>query len=630
MMSNFLRGGQVTAHRVRMTFQVIRIMMRVALCLMAFTVFVTFKDNIESYEWKMVPAFLAKYTFQDLNPNKIVTYSNRRGVELKDRVKFLAWNRDFQYVERHFVHVFWVSVKRLIWVAFFSISFSMICFWLRGSFLQTNKQLRGSFLISERELKSKVISHNRRFKGLKLHTFADVPYLATGKGSSYTPGEQSHTLILGATGSGKTKVIQDLVQQIDKRGSKAIIVDIKGDYIRHFYNKDRGDIILNPLDKRGANWSFFKETDVLKGFDTIAKTLIPDSYGDHFWPNSARILFSELANLYSNQDMSIAEFSKKILGTDLKILEKQLKNTKASHLVNQKADKTVACVLMMLSVYLAPFRLYNKSDSIFSIKDWVGDQTKNNFLFISTSPDVKGSLNPLVQMQVDLAINALCSLKETIKQQVWFIIDELSYFDGGISNLKDGLTTSRSFGGAFVLGVQELSSLSKIYGNDLSRVITTNCRTKFIMNVDDAHTSKWSSDLFGEGEVEEWREGFSYGAHKMRDGVTSNKTNTMKRTILPSQFSQLSTGSGYMKLPEFHPALVRFKEFYLEDRNEIFIENKELRKTLEKEIEKAQIDKAKLDKEMESSKGDIEEGRELANEVSTKVKAQGNQEEIEF
>jgi type IV conjugative transfer system coupling protein TraD len=629
-MSNFLRGGQVTAHRVRMTFQVIRIMVRITLCVMLLTIFLTFKNNIESYEWKMIPALLAKYTFQDLNPEKTVAYTNKWGIELKEKVKYLAWNSDFTYVEKHFSHVFLISVKRLIWVVFFSLSFAMIYFWIRGRVLQTNNQIRGSFLISEKELRNKVTKHNRKFIGLKSYTFADIPYFATGKSKSYTPGEQAHTLVLGATGSGKTKVIQDLVQQIDAHGSKAIIVDIKGDYIRHFYDSSRGDVILNPLDKRGANWSFFKETDVLKGFDTIAKTLIPDSYGDPFWANSARMLFSALASLYSNKNLSIAEFSRTVLNTDLETLEKQLKNSKAKHLVNQKADKTVACVLMMLSVYLAPFRLYNKSNNIFSIKDWVNDQSKNNFLFISTSPDVKGSLNPLVQMQVDLAINALCSSKSTTNQQVWFILDELAYFDGGITNLKDGLTTSRSFGGAFVLGAQDLSSLSKIYGNDLSRVITNNCRTKFIMNVDDSYTSKWCSDLFGEGEVEEWREGLSYGAHQMRDGVTSNRTNVLKKTILSSEFSQLSTGSGYMKLPEFHPALVKFREFYLEDKTESFIENEQLKKTLKKEMKKAKSDREELEKEMLAAKGNIEEGKEIADEALTKPKVKDNQIEATF
>lgn len=454
---------------------------------------------------------------------------------------------------------------------------------------------------------------NRKFYDLQSYTLAGIPYPATGKGSNYTPGEQAHTLILGATGSGKTKVIQDLVSQIDKNNGKAVIIDIKGDYIKHFYRIARGDIILNPLDLRGSNWSFFKETNALTGFDTIAKILIPDGYGDSFWTNAARILFSELANLYKDRDLSIAEFAREVSTMKLGAMEKLLENTRASHLVSQKAEKTAICILMMLSIYLAPFKLYSKTQNVFSIREWVNDPSKNNFLFISTSPEVKGSLNPLVQMQVDLAVNALCSLKNDSNQKIWFILDELAYFDGGIQSLKDGLTISRSFGGAFVLGVQDLSSLSKIYGSDLSRVIANNCRNKFIMNVDDSYTSKWCSELFGEGEVEEWHEGFSYGAHQHRDGVNSNKTTQVKRTILPSQFSQLATGSGYMKLPGFYPALVKFQEIYLQSRIEPFIENPQLKHELTAEMKKIQNEEEKLKEQINKVEPNFKEEIEFKN-----------------
>lgn len=121
------------------------------------------------------------------------------------------------------------------------------------------------------------------------------------------------------------------------------------------------------------------------------------------------------------------------------------------------------------------------------------------------------------------------------------------------------------------------------------------------MNVDDSYTSKWCSDLFGEGEIEEYREGLSYGAHQMRDGVSANKVHRIKRAILPSQFAQLKTGCGYMKLPEMNPALVRFKEFHLEGKQMSFIENKELKKLFAEEMKKAQIEKAELEKKMQET-----------------------------
>lgn len=619
-MSNFLRGGQVTAHTFRMTMQVVRIIMRITLGIMVFTVLITFKNNIEAYQWKMIPAILKRYTFA-FAPEKIVTYRNKWGVEVREKVKNLPWNEDFNHTEKRYEEVFYLSGYRVLWVLGFSIILSIFYFIYRGRILNENQNIRGSFLILDKELKQSIKKHNREFKNYYPYELAGIPYAATGKKNSYTAGEQAHTLIMGTTGSGKTRIIQDLVKQFNNNNEKAVIVDIKGDYISHFYNKDRGDIILNPLDKRGANWSFFEETDDLRGFDTIARTLMPDTRGDPFWVNAARTVFSELATISKGIIPSAGAFATAVLKSDTKMIEKYLRNTSAAKLINQDADKTVACVLMMLSVYLAPFRLYKKEGNIFSVSRWINDPKAKNILFISTSPDMKGSLNPLVQLQVDIAITAMCSSKNNHHNRTWFVLDELAYFDQAIPTLKDGLTMSRSFGGAFVLGVQDLASLSKIYGHDLSRVLANNCRNKMIMNIDDTYTAKWCSDLFGEGELIEWNEGLSYGSHEMRDGVNSQKISRMKRAILPSEFSKLDTGSGYIKMPGFNPALVNFKSTHIPQNANAFVENKSIRQEFQQDLVRVENTKAKVEetisKGFELSEDQIAEDVLADHDIST-------------
>jgi type IV conjugative transfer system coupling protein TraD len=616
-MSNFLRGGQVTAHRFRMTLQVLQIIVRMMIIAIALTIFLTVKNNINSYEWKMVGPLLKKYAFTDINPEKIVSYSSRYGYIVQKEIKHLEDDAEFRSVERKFYRVYLLCLKRCIWVIACGLIFSILFFWFRGKSLQLNSQLRGSFLITEQELIKQAKSHNKQFKGIVPYTISEVPYVATGRSTSYTPGEQAHTLILGATGSGKTRVIQDLVRQLE--GKKAIIVDIKGDYISRFYDEKRGDIILNPLDIRGSNWSFFKETDVLRGFDTIARSIIPDDGRDPFWANGARVIFSEMARLYQNAIISLSDFADKILKSDIEFLGKLLNNTSAKHLSDSTSDKTVVCILMMLSVYLTSFRLYNKAGNQFSITNWVLDPKRENFLFISTSLESKNLLNPLVRMQVDIAINALCSIQKNNKNQIWFILDELPYFDQGLPNLKDGLTISRSFGGAFVLGSQDMSSLNKIYGQKLSEVIANNCRNKLIMNVDDPYTCRWCSDLFGEGEVEEWHEGLSYGAHSMRDGVSSHKTKLLKKVILTAEFSQLKTGEGYLKLPELNPALIRLKDNIIMAKNPGFIEDPSLRQLASEELARNQTNRLELERISE----------ETSNKESTNQKPKSDEEQVE-
>jgi type IV conjugative transfer system coupling protein TraD len=617
-MSDFLTGGQVTAHKFRMFVQVVRIMARLSIVVIVLTCLFTFNRNLKQSDWDLVPAIIKAEIWQDLDPSRTITYKDYHGHERKDQARYFINGRYTKFVMNNFTLTVTKCIYRSIAVLVLALLGSILFFWQRGRSLKTNNQVRGSFLISDKELKRHIGKHNKQFKEIKPYELAGIPYAATGKGQNYTPGEQSHTLILGATGTGKTKIIQDLVSQCEARRQKAIIIDIKGDYIRHFYNKKRGDVILNPLDKRGANWSFFGEADALTGFDTIAKTLINDTSRDQFWANAARRIFSELAKLYWNENLSLSAFVDEILNKDISTLEKLLANTSAKHLVEQKSDRTVACVLMMLTVYLTPLKLYTKSNldsNIFSITNWINDDRNNNFLFISTSAEAKESLNALIQMQVDIAINALCSSKKKSNNQIWFILDELPYFDKSLPNLKDGLTMSRSFGGAFVLGTQDMSSLSKIYGHELSSVIANNCRNKLIMNVDDSYTARWCSDILGEGEIEQWNEGLSYGAHEMRDGVSANKNKTLQRVVLPSEFSQLKTGQGYIKMPSFQPALINFKDCLFENKAKAFIEDTELKESFKVEIEKSQKRRKELLSLLEKKSDSSSDIKDLSEEL---------------
>lgn len=62
------------------------------------------------------------------------------------------------------------------------------------------------------------------------------------------------SLTIGPTGSGKTTIIMQMLQQIDQRGESAIVYDPACDFVQRFYDESCGDIILNPLDARCPYW----------------------------------------------------------------------------------------------------------------------------------------------------------------------------------------------------------------------------------------------------------------------------------------------------------------------------------------------------------------------------------------
>lgn len=600
-MSDLIRGSQVTFHKLRMLMQVSRVLFKIGLFLVVILMSYCYWRDISYQEWKAGANWI-KAKIDNKNHHKLsdpITHRN----------------------EKIFIDKFKIASYRALLTTsmmfIFVLGGTIVYFWFKGKSIKKSTNIRGIFSITSRDLRKRIKSHNRQFKNYKPFNIAEFPYPIAGRPKSWSSGEQSHTLLVGSTGAGKTTIIKHLIYQLHKQNQKAIIIDIKGDFIECFYREKRGDIILNPLDARGRNWSIFNETNPLKGFSTIAKSLLPkESKSDPIWIDAARGVLAELASLYVSENLSMAEFADKILKSELSTLAKLLKKTSASKVINEDIEKAALSVLMVLSTYLRAFKLYRNADNCFSITDWINDKEQNNFLFISSVADMKEDINPLVTTQVDIAINALRSLKESSNiPKIWFILDEISYFDQAIPSLRDGLATARSFGGCFVLGTQDMSSMSKIYSKEVAESMANNCKTKVFMNVVGRETAEWCSHCLGDGEVEEWHEGLSYGAHEMRDGIQVNRNKMLRRVALPSEFMMLKSGEGIISFAGFLPSKFNFEDCYFTKIANGYEENTELYGLFSKELEEGEKRRKEIEAMLAAKNENTE--RLLLNEPSS-------------
>jgi Type IV secretion-system coupling protein DNA-binding domain len=74
-----------------------------------------------------------------------------------------------------------------------------------------------------------------------------------------------------------------------------VIADPDGGYLSHFYNAERGDVILNPFDPDSVKWNLFGEITNDYDADQLARSLIPDSSGsDRIWSGYARTFFTAI------------------------------------------------------------------------------------------------------------------------------------------------------------------------------------------------------------------------------------------------------------------------------------------------------------------------------------------------
>jgi hypothetical protein len=122
---------------------------------------------------------------------------------------------------------------------------------------------------------------------------------------------------------------------------------------------------------------------------------------------------------------------------------------------------------------------------------------------------------------------------------VLLLLDEFPRL-GKIDAIRGALATLRSKGVTICLMVQSLAQLDEIYGRDARRTILDNCPYKAILNVTDADSQKYFSDLSGSSEVEKKGYNVSYDPDSgLEVGTSDNYSLRREPIIYPHEFAKL-------------------------------------------------------------------------------------------
>ena len=364
--------------------------------------------------------------------------------------------------------------------------------------------------------------------------------------------ETSHTMVSGTTGSGKTVLISDLVEQIRDRGERCVVYDKMGSYTETFFDEER-DVLLNPLDERAPRWSPFLEARTARDFDTMAAALIPHQKdaADPFWITAARQLFSNgAAVLWKRGETRNRVLVEHLLKTELSELAEAMEETVVQSIVDPDNPKTALSVRAMLTANIGALDVLPDEGEPFSIREWIENEDGGGFLFLTSRGDQHASLRGLISTWLEIAVNALLSLPRDDGRRIWVILDELPTLHQ-LPSLRPGLAQSRQYGGCFVLGVQVFSALRDLYGRDGATTISSLCGTRVVLAAPDKDTSEWSAKSLGDVEVGSLSEGVSYDTP--RDGVTLSERQDLRPLVLPSEVSRLENLSGYLKFPGAWP-----------------------------------------------------------------------------
>jgi len=519
MFKTLAGGGQTTAHGVRMLRQVVKIALIVSLIVLI----ATFSYRM----YTMVPH--DRYT-------DFVRYFKAIG-----RWDEHAWNH---YSDR--MDEVWSFAIRQIKPSLKVAAAAFIS--VLGIF-----QVRGLVSKRTRKVKSKSPIKRPFFK----NPFHKGFFL--GKASLPKKTENTHILVTGGTGSGKTNAFHHILKQVEEKTQKAIILDTTGVFVKRYYKESRGDIILNPFDAKGRSkhWSPWLDAADEIEYEALAKSFIPNKAKDHdsFWKEAAATVFSSLLEVYSDLDdddddklIPLEALTEMLLARPIDDLIDKLQGTSAMAHISKEGDKTTASIRSTAASYLKCLKHLQTPDPgrEFSITKWVEDEASDSWLFLSCDTKSRDTMRPLLSAWYSTAMRALMALDPCDDRRVWFVNDELPSMDQ-INGLSTCLSEGRKYGACALLATQSPSQIIDIYGSQQAQTITSNCQTKIVFRESEPQNAEQLSKLFGNLELEETKEGLSYGANDMRDGVTQSKQRRKQAMVTVTDIQNLRVNHCYLR-----------------------------------------------------------------------------------
>ena len=367
--------------------------------------------------------------------------------------------------------------------------------WRSGTRQRADEFLRGTEIVSAKEL-TEVLKEHDRLSDLHI---GDAPLIAGT--------ETLHILLSGASGSGKTQSIDELMRAARRRRERFISFSPSGDFVAQFFRPHR-DVVLNPFDSRCPFWTPWEECPQAYHYDMLAAALIPDkpSTGDPFWTDAARSLVSCLAQETGRRnDRDVGRFLSLLQGP-LPELYSYLQHTEAGPQIAPESEKPALSIRTTAVTYARALKYLPVQGRPFNIREWVRADEGDGCVFLTARDEQREAIRPLLTLWLELFTNSILSLTPDPARRIWLFIDELPVLHR-IPSLPNFQNQARKYGGCGVLSFQQLSQLRNVYGRDGAESLVGGCATWVCMRQNDPETAEWIAKAFGQVEIKESQQG---------------------------------------------------------------------------------------------------------------------------
>lgn len=371
-----------------------------------------------------------------------------------------------------------------------------------------------------------------------------VPIMNNGKEAWVDNGE-NHTLIIGASGSGKTEgIIHPLVKILAKHDESMIISDPKGEVYKESAEmlKERGYqiVLLNFREPNtGHAWSpftlpyrMYKEGNVDKAtelLEDLALNILYDekSQAEPFWEKSSADYFAALSYALF-EDAKEDEVNINSINIMSTVGEERFNTSNyIKEYFTMKGEGSTPYILAasvinapvetkggVLAVFKQKIRVFSSrvdlsemlSRSDFDMRD-IGRKKTAVFLVIH---DEKTTYHALMTTFIKQCYECLIDVAQEnggkLKTRTNFLLDEFANMPP-LKDVESMVTAARSRNIRFSFVIQNFSQLNKVYGSDIAETIKGNCGNIVFLITTELKALEEISKLCGDVKPKKPKEG---------------------------------------------------------------------------------------------------------------------------
>lgn len=412
----------------------------------------------------------------------------------------------------------------------FQLPFSIRKDIRRRKEMKYGRRLKGPVLLSPKAFNQAVQGDGVGFKTLESEQMMRIPQQTEGQ----------HIELMGDTGAGKTRLIMQLLRQIQSRGHSAIVYDPACEFVQRFYDKNRHDIILNPLDARCPYWGPSEELRRRAEAKAIAASLYQpttDRKGEFFVETPQKI-FAHLLT-FGPTPQELVEWM-----ANPEEIDRRVQGTEMASMIAKGAQQQRNGVLASLGLIADSLRMLpmkGKVERNWSATEWA--ENRQGWIFLTSKPSEREALRPLHSLWIDLLVLRLLNEPKENQRPVWFVLDELASLQR-LPQLHTAITENRKSKNPLVLGFQGKAQLEVIYGH-MAEVMLSQPATKIFLKTTEPKAAEWVSNAIGKVEIERMRETHFDGT---RAGKNFSLDRQVEPLVLDSEISGLPDKHAFLKL----------------------------------------------------------------------------------